>query len=48
MTTHSPALLQAHSLVKRYGTITAVDGHPLPVDSALTAELNAYLLSPRD
>lgn len=28
--------------------VTAVDGTPLPVDAALTAELNAYLLSPRD
>ena len=36
------------SSVRLAAPISAVDGHPLPVDSALTAELNAYLLSPRD
>ena len=28
--------------------ITAVDDVALPVDAALTADLHAYLLSPRD
>ncbi|MBO9626327.1 MAG: aminodeoxychorismate lyase [Microbacterium sp.] len=36
------------SSVRLAAPITAVDGSPLPVDAALTAELNAYLLSPRD
>ncbi|MFF3027471.1 aminodeoxychorismate lyase [Microbacterium sp. NPDC057944] len=36
------------SSVRLAAPITAVDGVELPVDSALTAELNAYLLSPRD
>ncbi len=28
--------------------ITAVDGESLPIDAAMTADINAYLLSPRD
>ncbi|MFK4760505.1 aminodeoxychorismate lyase [Microbacterium sp. ZW T5_45] len=36
------------SSVRLAAPITAVDGVSLPVDAALTAELNAYLLSPRD
>lgn len=28
--------------------ITAIDGEPIPVDAALTAELNAHLLTPRE
>lgn len=36
------------SSVRLAAAITAVDGAPLPHDSALTAELNEYLLSPRD
>lgn len=36
------------SSVRLAAPITAVDGTALPVDHALTAELNAYLLSPRD
>ena len=36
------------SSVRLAAAITAIDGAPLPVDRALTAELNAYLLSPRD
>lgn len=36
------------SSVRLAAPITAVDASPLPVDHALTAELNTYLLSPRD
>ncbi|WP_460802391.1 aminotransferase class IV [Microbacterium sp. GXF6406] len=36
------------SSVRLAVAVTAIDGHPLPVDAALTAELNGYLLSPRD
>nr|WP_201471389.1 aminodeoxychorismate lyase [Microbacterium hydrocarbonoxydans] len=36
------------SSVRLAAPITAVDGLALSVDSALTADLNAYLLSPRD
>lgn len=36
------------SSVRLAAPITAVDGAPLPVDPALTASLNAYLLTPRD
>ncbi len=36
------------SSVRLAAPITAVDGAELPVDHALTEELNAYLLSPRD
>lgn len=36
------------SSVRLAAPITAVDGTDLPVDHALTDELNAYLLSPRD
>ena len=36
------------SSVRLAAPITAVDGVELPVDRALTAELNEYLLSPRD
>jgi 4-amino-4-deoxychorismate lyase len=36
------------SSVRLAAPITAVDGTPLPVDHVLTAELNQYLLSPRD
>lgn len=36
------------SSVRLAAPITAVDGTALPVDHALTADLNAYLLSPRD
>jgi len=36
------------SSVRLAAAITAVDGVDLPVDRALTAELNEYLLSPRD
>jgi 4-amino-4-deoxychorismate lyase len=36
------------SSVRLAAGITAVDGAPLPYDAAFTAELNAYLLTPRD
>ena len=36
------------SSVRLAAPITAVDGDELPVDHALTDELNRYLLSPRD
>ena len=36
------------SSVRLAAPINSVDGTPLEIDSALTAELNAYLLSPRD
>lgn len=36
------------SSVRLAAPITAIDGADVPVDAALTAELNAYLLSPRD
>lgn len=36
------------SSVRLAAAITAVDGESLPVDSTLTAEVNRYLLSPRD
>ncbi|MDQ0649178.1 4-amino-4-deoxychorismate lyase [Microbacterium natoriense] len=36
------------SSVRLAAPITTVDGESLPVDHVLTAELNAYLLSPRD
>ena len=36
------------SSVRLAAAITAIDGHELPVDQALTDELNEYLLSPRD
>ena len=36
------------SSVRLAAPVTAVDGTALPVDAALTAELNQYLLSPRD
>ncbi len=36
------------SSVRLAAPITAVDGTALPVDAALTASMNAYLLSPRD
>jgi 4-amino-4-deoxychorismate lyase len=36
------------SSVRLAAPITAIDGVELPVDHALTAELNEYLLSPRD
>jgi 4-amino-4-deoxychorismate lyase len=36
------------SSVRLAAAITAVDGAPLPHDRRLTAELNEYLLSPRD
>jgi len=36
------------SSVRLAAAITAIDGHELPVDQALTDELNHYLLSPRD
>jgi len=36
------------SSVRLAAPITTVDGAALPVDHVLTAELNAYLLSPRD
>lgn len=36
------------SSVRLAAPITAVDGSELPVDADLTAELNRYLLSPRD
>ncbi|KQQ65951.1 aminodeoxychorismate lyase [Microbacterium sp. Leaf320] len=36
------------SSVRLAAPITAIDGVELPVDHALTAELNRYLLSPRD
>lgn len=36
------------SSVRLAAPITAIDGVDLPVDHALTAELNRYLLSPRD
>ncbi len=35
------------SSIRLAAPITAVDGEPLPTDPAFTAELNAYLLSPR-
>lgn len=36
------------SSVRLAAPLTAIDGVPLPVDHALTADLNRYLLSPRD
>jgi len=36
------------SSVRLAVAVTAVDGRPLPTDPSLTADLNAYLLSPRD
>ncbi|MBO0979958.1 aminodeoxychorismate lyase [Microbacterium sp. SD291] len=36
------------SSVRLAAPITAIDGVELPVDAALTADLNEYLLSPRD
>lgn len=36
------------SSIRLAAPITAIDAHPLPVDHALTTELNEYLLSPRD
>lgn len=36
------------SSVRLAAPITAVDDAPMPVDAALTASMNAYLLSPRD
>ncbi|MCT9821043.1 aminodeoxychorismate lyase [Microbacterium sp. W1N] len=36
------------SSVRLAAPITAVDGTPVPHDAALTAAMNAYLLSPRD
>jgi 4-amino-4-deoxychorismate lyase len=36
------------SSVRLAAPITVVDGQALPHDAAFTAELNAYLLSPRD
>jgi len=36
------------SSVRLAAPVTAVDGRPLPTDPALTADLNQYLLSPRD
>ena len=36
------------SSVRLAAPIAAVDGHPKAVDRAVTDELNAYLLSPRD
>ncbi|KSU53639.1 aminodeoxychorismate lyase [Microbacterium enclense] len=36
------------SSVRLAAPVSAVDGHAIPVDRALTDELNAYLLSPRD
>lgn len=36
------------SSVRLAAPVTAVDKQPLPVDHPLTADLNAYLLSPRD
>ncbi len=36
------------SSVRLAAPVTAIDGAPIPVDAELTAELNAYLLSPRD
>ncbi|KJL28680.1 aminodeoxychorismate lyase [Microbacterium oxydans] len=36
------------SSVRLAAAVTAIDGHELPVDHALTDELNRYLLSPRD
>jgi len=36
------------SSVRLAAPITAIDGFPLAVDPGLTADLNAYLLSPRD
>ncbi len=36
------------SSVRLAVAVTAVDSQPVPVDHALTAELNRYLLSPRD
>jgi 4-amino-4-deoxychorismate lyase len=36
------------SSVRLAAAITAVDDVSLPVDQALTADLNRYLLSPRD
>ncbi|WP_067201835.1 aminodeoxychorismate lyase [Microbacterium sp. XT11] len=36
------------SSVRLAAPITAIDGTPLPVDAELTADLNRYLLSPRD
>lgn len=36
------------SSVRLAAGITAVDGIPVPYDAAFTAELNAYLLTPRD
>lgn len=36
------------SSVRLAAGVTAVDGAPLPYDAAFTADLNAYLLSPRD
>lgn len=36
------------SSVRLAAPITAIDGAPIPVDAPLTADLNHYLLSPRD
>lgn len=36
------------SSIRLAAPITAIDGTEVPVDAALTAELNRYLLSPRD
>lgn len=36
------------SSVRLATAITAIDGTPVPVDTALTDDLNTYLLSPRD
>lgn len=36
------------SSVRLAAPITAIDGAPIPTDAAFTADLNTYLLSPRD